>query len=151
VNVEAVGGKISIPVDAIEREQRERSRMRPPDARAVQLPPQSPADRAREPEPLVEIAHHHARAGQLVVEDVLAHQPPHLLGPLADLEAEVHVEEMERPVRHLEVQPDAAARLTVGLREIEDAAAPDGEPREDRVAVGQPVALPGRPHRHLDS
>jgi hypothetical protein len=77
--------------------------MRAADARPAELAAQGAPDRAREP--LVEIAHHDARAGQLVVQDVLPHQHADLLGPLPDLEPEVHVEDVQEPLRpgHLEI------------------------------------------------
>ena len=148
VHVEAVGAQAAVPVDPVEREERQRRGMRAADAGTAELAAQRAPDRAREP--LVEIAHHDARAGQLVVQDVLPHQHADLRGPLADLEAEVHVEDVQQPVaRHLEVQPDAAAGLAVGPGEVERAAAANGQTGEDRVAVGQAVPLPRGPHRDL--
>ena len=129
------------------------ARRRPP-GKPDQLPAERAPNRAREPEPFVQVAHHHPRPGQLVVQDVLAHEHANLPGALADLQPEVHVEQMQEPallVRQLQIEPDAAARLAVGLREIEDAGIPDREPGEHRVAIGEAVALPGRPHRHLDA
>ncbi len=92
--------------------------------------------------------------GQLVVQDVLAHEHADLLGPLADLEPEVHVEDVQEALAHLvaghlEIQADAAARLAVGPGEVERAAAADGQAGEDRVAVGQAVPLPRGAHRDL--
>ena len=115
VHVKAVGAQAPVPVDAIEGEDRQRRGMRATDAGPAELAAQRAADRARKP--LVEIAHHDARAGQLIVQDVLPHQHADLLGPLADLEPEVHVEDVKEPLRpgHLEIQADAAAGLAVGL------------------------------------
>jgi hypothetical protein len=65
------------------------------DARAVQLAAQRAPHGAPEPEPLVEVAHQHPRPRELVVQDVLPHQHPDLLGALPDLEPKMHVEHVQ--------------------------------------------------------
>mgnify|MGYP003694066207 CR=1 FL=1 len=99
--------------------------MRAADARAVQLAAERAAHGAGKP--LVEIADHHARAGEIVVEDLLANERRHLVGALADLEAEVHVEEVEQTAAHDGVEADAPARLAGRPAQVELVGAVDGK------------------------
>jgi len=94
VNAEPLAVQLAVPVDPVQREERHRGRVRAPVPRARQLLAEGAPDRARKP--LVEVAHHHARTGEIGVEDVLAHQPRHLRRALADAQAEVDVEEVEQ-------------------------------------------------------
>ena len=96
MHVKAVGHEVAVPVDAVEGKDRQGGRMRPANARTVQLATQGPAHRAAKREPLVEVADDHAGAGQIGVQDVLAHEPLHLIGALANFQTELHVEDVQQ-------------------------------------------------------
>ena len=84
-------------------------------------------------EPFVQVADHHAGAGEIVAEDLLPHQCLDLLGPLPDLEAEVNVEEMERVLPHHDVEAEASARLPGRACQVEGVGAVNLEACEDGV------------------
>ena len=115
----------------------------------MQLPAQGPSNRAAEREPLVQVADDHARARQVGVQDVLAHEPLHLIGALAHLQTEVHVEDVQQLVGHRQVEPDPAPGLPLGPRQIEGVAAVDGKTGEHGVAVGDGRPVMGRAHGHV--
>jgi len=146
VHAVAVGVELAIPVDAVERENGERRRMGAPDAGPVELAAERTTHGAGEP--LVQVADHHAGAGEIVPEDLLPHQRLHLLGALADLEPEVDIEEMERVLTHHHVEAETPARLPGRARQVEGVRPVDLEARDDGVAVGHVLEVSRDTHLH---
>jgi Glycosyl hydrolases family 15 len=147
VDAKAIGHEMAIPVDPIQRKEGQGSGMRAADAGAMELPPEQSSHRAGEP--FVQIADDDARPREALMQDVLADERSNLLGALAHLQPEVHVEDVEQGVIHGQVETNAAAGLPLGPREIEGLVPLDGQPRQHGVPIGQAVHLGGRPHGQL--
>jgi hypothetical protein len=148
MDVEFLALELDVPVDAVEAEDRKPRRVGAahPAHRRGELPAQAARDRAAVP--LVEVAHHEARAlavGRLEEGG----EQRHLVAALAKAQAEVTVEDVQRGVVDAQVHAQAAARLTPPAGEIAAQRAEHGQARQHRVAIGPCRAVgPGLPHHH---
>jgi hypothetical protein len=86
--------------------------------------------------PLVEIAHDDPRPGDggRVADE--AREQVDLLAALAQRQAEVTVEDVERPAVGVEIDAQARARLAGAVAQVARAPAEHGQAAEDGVAVG---------------
>ena len=107
MDAKAIGHEMAIPVDPIQRKEGQGSGMGAADAGAMKLPPEQPSHRAGEP--FVEIADDNARPREVLMQDVLTDECPYLLGPLANLETKVHVEDVKQAVIQGQIETNAAA------------------------------------------
>src|SRR5262249_35460923 len=78
---------------------------------------------------------------QALVEDVIADEHAHLVGTLAHLEAEMHVEQVQQSFVHDEVETNATPRLTARPPGGEGGTAMNGQAGRHRGGVRQAVAL----------
>ena len=74
MHVEPLAEHVRVPVDTVEGEERNRSRMGPPHPRPMELSAEKSPDRPGEP--LVEVSDQNAMAREVAAQDVLADQHP---------------------------------------------------------------------------
>jgi hypothetical protein len=97
--------------------------------------------------PLVEVAHHHARALAGGVADE-GREQVELRAPLTECEAEVAIEDMQRGVGDGEIHAQRAARLAEAAAEVAAGGGQDAQPREDGVAVRAAAVRARLAHHH---
>src|SRR5262249_57584574 len=107
VHAELFALELGVPVDPIKREQREHRWMRPaPAHRRVELAAEPACHRPAVP--LVEVAEEHPGPGQASRGSDEGAEQPELLAALAQRQAEVAVEDVQRRAVDVEVDPPPA-------------------------------------------
>src|SRR5881628_1429999 len=126
VHAELLALELGVPVDPVQREEREHRRVSAAAPHRRRELTAEPA-RHRPAMPLVEIPQEDARAGKaLGVSDEDAQQVE-LLAPLAQCQSEVAVEDVERRARNVEVHAETAPRLTDTAAKVAPARSQHGQ------------------------
>ena len=152
MHAELLALKRGVPVDPVQREQREHRRVGTPAPHRGRELTAEPA-RHGPAVPLVEIPHEDARPGEaLGVADEDAEQAE-LLAPFSQRQPEVAVEDVQRRTRDVQVDAKAASRLTHAAAQVAPARSQHGQAGEDDVAVRPGPVRPGLAHddlRHVE-
>ena len=148
MDVEGLALELDVPIDPVEAEQRKHGGMRAAHAphRRLELQPKPARDGPAVP--LVEVAHHDARAAARARADE-AREQLELRAALAEGQPEMAVEDVQRHVVDRDVDAQTPARFAQAVAEIVTDRSDHRQPGQDRVAVRAVAVRTRLPHHQL--